>query len=73
MWDTTFRIFSDYKALEILAKVAKRNPRVQRWLEFLTAYCYTLEYRKGSANGTPTFYLGYRCLRRRMPAATAAA
>ena len=55
MWDTTFRIFSDYKALEILAKVAKRNPRVQRWLEFLTACQYTLEYRKGSANSNADF------------------
>ena len=26
------------------------NARVQRWLEVLTAFDYTLEYRKGSAN-----------------------
>ena len=31
------------------------NPRVQRWLEFLTVYHYTLEYRKGSANGYADF------------------
>jgi len=51
LWGTTFRIFSDHKALEHLDKIAEHNPRVQRWLEFLTAYKYTLEYRKGSANG----------------------
>ena len=50
LWGTTFRIFSDYKALESLAKVAEHNSRVQRWLEFLAAYNYTLAYRKGSAN-----------------------
>ena len=42
-------------ALESLAKVAEHNPRVQRWLEFLTAYHYTLEYCKGSANGNADF------------------
>ena len=31
------------------------NPRVQRWLEFLTVYHYPLEYRKGSANGYADF------------------
>ena len=29
--------------------------RVQRWLEFLTASDYTLEYRQGSANGSTDF------------------
>ena len=28
---------------------------VQRWLEFLTAFDYTIEYRKGSANGNADF------------------
>ena len=31
------------------------NTRVQRWLEFLTAFDYTLEYRKGSADGNANF------------------
>ena len=55
LWGATFRIFSDHKMLESLAKVAEHNPRVQRWLEFLTAYRYNLEYRKGSANGNADF------------------
>ena len=29
LWSTTFRIFSDHKALESLTKVAEHNPRVQ--------------------------------------------
>ena len=31
------------------------NSRVQRWLEFLTAFDYTLECRNGSANGNADF------------------
>ena len=50
-----FPIFSDHKALESLYNIAEHNPRVQRWLELLTAYNYTLEYRKGSANGNADF------------------
>ncbi|MEP1592764.1 hypothetical protein, partial [Sulfitobacter sp.] len=35
--------------------VGDHNAHVQRWLEFLTAFDYTLEYRKGSANGNADF------------------
>ena len=51
LWGTKFRIFSDHKALEGIGKVGDHNAPVQRWLEFLTAFECTLEYRKGSANG----------------------
>ena len=73
LWGNTFRIFSDDKAFESFAKVPEHKPRHQRWLEFLTAYRYTLEYRKAAPTVSPTFYLGYRCLRRRVAAAAAAA
>ena len=72
LWSTTIRIFSDHMALEGPSKVAEHNPRVQGWIEFVTAYRYTLEYR-AAATVTPTFYRGYRCLHRRMAAAAAAA
>ena len=55
LWGTKFRIFSDRKALESIGKVGGHNARVQRWLEFLTAFHYTLEYRKGSANDNAGF------------------
>ena len=55
LWGTKFRIFSDHKALESIGKVGNHNARVQRWLEFLTAFDYPLEYRKGSANGNADF------------------
>ena len=31
--------------------MGNQHARVQRWLEFFTAFDYTLKYRKGSANG----------------------
>ena len=55
LWRIKFRIFSDHKALESMGKVGNHNARVQRWLEFLTAFDYTLEHRKGSANGNADF------------------
>ena len=55
LWGTKFRILSDHKALESMGKVGNHNARVQIWLEFLTAFDYTLEYRKGSANGNADF------------------
>ena len=55
LWGTKFRIFSDHKALESAGKVGNHNARVQRWLEFLTAFDYILEYRKGSKNGNADF------------------
>ncbi|CAB1119198.1 unnamed protein product [Ectocarpus sp. CCAP 1310/34] len=55
LWGTKFGIFTDHKSLEHFAKMGENNARVQRWLEFLTAYNHTLEYRKGSANGNADF------------------
>ncbi|CAB1114482.1 unnamed protein product [Ectocarpus sp. CCAP 1310/34] len=51
LWLTKFIIYSDHKALESIGKVGEHNARVQRWLEFLSNFTYTLKYRKGSANG----------------------
>ena len=49
------RIFSDNKALERIGKVGDQNARVQMWFEFLTAFDYTVECRKDSANGNAVF------------------
>ena len=46
---------SGRKALKSINKVGEHNTRVQRWLEFLSALTYTLEYRIGSANGNADF------------------
>ena len=57
LWGTKFGIFLGHKALENIGKVGDHNARVQRWLGYLTAFGYTLEYRKGSANGNADFLL----------------
>ena len=51
LWSTHFQIYSDHKALENITKAGEQNARVRRWLEFLSVYTYTLDYRKGTANG----------------------
>ncbi|CAB1099916.1 unnamed protein product [Ectocarpus sp. CCAP 1310/34] len=55
LWSTKFIIYSDHKALESIGKVGEHNASVQRWLEFLSNFIYTLKYRKGSANGNADF------------------
>ena len=68
LWGTNFRIFPDHKALESIGKVGNHNARVQRWLKFLTAFDCTLEYRKGSANSTPTSCPAHQSLPQSMTA-----
>ena len=51
LWGTKPCNCSAHKALESTGKVRDHNESVQRLLEFLTVFDYTLEYRKGSANG----------------------
>ena len=55
LWGTKFRIFSDHKALESIGKVGNQNARVHKWLEFCTAFDYTLQYRDGNVNGNADF------------------
>ena len=52
-----FHVFSDHKALENIEKVEDHNARVQRWLEYLTAFDYPLDYRTGSAKEISDFLL----------------
>ena len=37
-------------------KLSDHSARVQRWLEYLPAFDYTLQYRKGSALGVADFF-----------------
>ena len=55
LWATEFRVLSDHKALESRGTAGNGSARVQRWLKFLTAFDYTLEHRKRSANGNAGF------------------
>lgn len=51
----SFKIFSDHEALGRIASSGDNCLRIQRWLEFLVAYRYTLEYRSRTANCTADF------------------
>ena len=55
LFNVPFSIWTDHRSLENLASVGEHNPRIMRWLEFLSAYDYTLKYRKGSDNGNADF------------------
>lgn len=50
-----FCIPSDNQALENMHKISEHNPRVQRWVEFLSAYLrlplHRETHRPGASNG----------------------
>ena len=48
---TKFCIISDNQALQNMHKISDHNPRVARWIEFLSAYQYTVVHRPGATNG----------------------
>lgn len=45
-----FHVYTNYGLFEQLAKIGEYHPRVQRWLNFLTAHQYTIEHRPGMSN-----------------------
>ena len=47
----TFTIQTDHKALAWLDSLKDTNPHLTRWSLSLQSYSYTVEYRKGTANG----------------------
>lgn len=65
-----YRIFSDHKVLDDVGKVGRhKRARISLWFGHLTAFDYTLAYRKGSAKGNrPEF----RIARHNLPPSTAA-
>ncbi|CAB1098029.1 unnamed protein product [Ectocarpus sp. CCAP 1310/34] len=60
-WSTHFLIYLDHKALDSIVKVGEHNARLQRWLDFLPSFNYTLAYRKGAANANADFFPGCPC------------
>ena len=70
---TKFGIFSDHKGLEIIGIAGDHNARVQRWLEFLTAFDCPLEYCKGMSNINDDFLSVCQSLPRNATAVSLAA
>ena len=40
-----FPVFTDHQCLQQIYKVGESKPRIQRWMEFLSAYNFHLSYR----------------------------
>ena len=50
-----FLIYTDHECLQQTSKIGENKPRIQRWMEFLSAYNYRLSYRRGRENTNADF------------------
>ena len=50
-----FLINTDHERLEQIRKIGETKPRIQRWMEFLSAYNYRLSCRRGRENVNADF------------------
>ena len=49
-----FLVFTDHQCLQQICKIRETKPRIQHWMEFLSAYNFRLSYRQGQRTLTPT-------------------
>ena len=47
--------FTDHQCLQQICKIGETKPRIQRWMEFLSAYNFRLSYRRGQDNANADF------------------
>ena len=50
-----FLVFTDHQCLQQICKIGETKPRIQRWMEFLSAYNFRLSYRQGQENANADF------------------
>ena len=50
-----FLVFTDHQCLQQICKIGETKPRIQRWMEFLSAYNFRLSYRRGLDNANADF------------------
>ena len=50
-----FLVFTDHLCLQQICKIGETKPRIQRWMEFLSAYNFRLSYRRGQENANADF------------------
>ena len=50
-----FLVFTDHQCLQQICKIEETKPRIQRWMEFLSAYTFRLSYRRGQKNANADF------------------
>ena len=47
LFGVPFRVFTDHECLQQIRNIGETKPRIQRWMEFLSAYNFNLSYRRG--------------------------
>ena len=50
-----FLVSTDHQCLQQICKIGETKPRIQRWMEFLSAYNFRLSYRRGQENANAGF------------------
>ena len=50
-----FLVSTDHQCLQQISKIGETKPRIQRWMEFLSAYNFRLSYRRGQENVNADF------------------
>ena len=50
-----FLLFTDHQCLQQIYKIGEIKPRIQRWMEFLSAFNFRLSYRRGQENANADF------------------
>lgn len=55
LFSTRFHIYSQHKAFKNISQICEHNARIRRWVKFISAFTYTLQYRKGTATGNINF------------------
>ena len=50
-----FLVFTDHQCLQQICKIGETEPRIQHWMEFLSAYNFRLSYRRGQENANADF------------------
>ena len=50
-----FLIFTDHECLQQISKIGESKPRIQLWMEFISAYNYRLSYRRGRDSANADF------------------
>ena len=55
LFSELFLIEMHHECLQQINKVGESKPRIQRWMEFFSAYSYCLSYRRGRENAKADF------------------
>jgi len=55
LFSVFFHVYTDHECLQQISKICETKPRIQGWVEFLSAYNFRLTYRRGRDNANADF------------------